>query len=147
MIWLSSGHTALQKLQQPSPCPANTQLLRLFYLWKLSVQTNKAKKQYFKMFELWAENRNTTTGPLVLEGTLNGHSFQLPAVNGDTHRSISVQSPPSLTPGVCRDGAPQPLGSLCHCLSALLEKKKNTFFLLSSLNLHSLILKTFPLVL
>ena len=42
-----------------------------------------------------------------------------PAVHGDTHSSISAQSPPSLTLGVCRDGAPLPLWAACavlHCL-------------------------------
>ena len=48
----------------------------------------------------------------VLEGTTKGCLFQPSAMNRDTHSSISVQSPSSLTVSVCRDGAPPPLGNL-----------------------------------
>ena len=41
--------------------------------------------------------------PFGLEGTLQGHLVPLPALNGDTHSSVSAQSPLSLTLAVCRD--------------------------------------------
>ena len=50
---------------------------------------------------------------LELEGTLKGHLVPLPALSRDTHNSISAQSPPSLTLGICRDGAPPPLWATC----------------------------------
>ena len=43
---------------------------------------------------------------LELKGTHKGYLVQLPALNRDTHSSISAQSPSSLTVAVCRDGAP-----------------------------------------
>jgi len=48
-----------------------------------------------------------------LQGTLKGHPIQHPALNRDTHSSISAQSPSSLTLAVCRDEAPPPLWATC----------------------------------
>ena len=41
----------------------------------------------------------------MLDGTSEGHVVPLPAMNRDSHGSISAQSPSSLTVGARRDGA------------------------------------------
>ena len=51
-----------------------------------------------------------------------------PAVHGDTHSSISAQSPPSLTLGVCRDRAPLPSGQPVQCFTASIV---TNFFILN----------------
>ena len=68
-----------------------------------------------------------------LEGTLNDHLVQLPAVNTDTYsyiRALRAQS--SLTLTIPRRGASTTFwGNLCQCLTTLIAKN---LFLISSLN-------------
>ena len=79
------------------------------------------------------EKREVIIEPFELEGTTKGHLVQLPAVNRDTHSSISAQSPSSLTSGVCRNRTSTCcLGNLCQCLTTLVIKN---IFLMSNLNL------------
>ena len=66
-------------------------------------------------------------------------------MSGDTHSSISAQSPSSLTLQVSKNRASTTsLGNLCQCFTTLTVKR---FCLMSSLNLSSFSLKLFPLVL
>ena len=67
-------------------------------------------------------------------------------MNRDTYSWVRVLSAPSsLVLSVSRDEAPTAsLGNLCQCLTTLIIKY---FFLISNLNLLSLSLKPFPLVL
>ena len=84
---------------------------------------------------------------LELEGTLNGHLVQLPALNRDTCSSIrcSEPCPQSLTLNVSKDGASTTsLSKLFHCFTTLIAKN---FLLTSNLNLPSFSLKPFPLLL
>ena len=84
--------------------------------------------------------------PRVGGGTFKGHLVQFPC-NAQGHYS-SIRLPKacsSLAFAVLRDGASTTsLGNHFQCLSSLTVKD---FFLISELNLHSLSLKPFPLVL
>jgi len=82
-------------------------------------------------------------GSFELEGSLKGHVVQLPALSRDTHSSIGCSEPIQPNPG-CRDGGTTTSpGNLCHCVIAFIGKQH----LLSTLNLPSLSMKQFPLVL
>jgi len=83
------------------------------------------------------------TEPSELEGILEGHPVQPPAVHRDTHSSISAHSPVQPELG-CLQGWGTTT-SLCNlCLTALMVKN---FFNISSLNHLSFSLKPFPFVL
>ena len=71
---------------------------------------------------------------LELEGTLEGHLVQLPAVNRDTYSSIRCSEPTQPDPE-CHQGwgINHPLGKLFHCLTTLITKN---LFLISNLNQH-----------
>jgi len=71
-----------------------------------------------------------------------GHLVQLPALNGDTHSTISAQSPSSLPLGVCRDGATPPLWATCATASPPLLQITFSLYPVSLSSLNS-----FPLVL
>jgi len=54
-----------------------------------------------------------------LEGAFIDGLVPLPALNRDTHISVSAQSPRALTLAVCRAGAPPPLRATCASASRL----------------------------
>mgnify|MGYP001853263682 FL=1 len=64
-----------------------------------------------------SRNRGRVGERFELEGTFKGHLVQPSARSRGTHSSISAQSPPSLTCGVCRDEAPPPLWATCASAS------------------------------
>ena len=83
---------------------------------------------------------------LELEGNFKGHLVQLPC-NEQGHLQLHqvLRAPSSLTLSVSRNGASTTsLGNLCQCLTTLTVKN---FYLISNLNLPSLSLEPFLLVL
>ena len=67
-----------------------------------------------------------------MDGTLKCHLVQPPAMNRDTHSSISCSEPVQPDLGCLQGwGTHSSLGSLCQCLTTLTVKN---FFLTSSLN-------------
>ena len=71
---------------------------------------------------------NRTTESFELEGTPKVHPFQPPALNRDTHSSVSAHSPiqPDL---VCLQGlgTTTSLCSVCHCLTVLVVKTSSLY--------------------
>jgi len=103
----------------------------------ISGRTNQPKKTPFK---------RSSQNCLSWKEPVKSHLVQ-PPCNKQGHLQLHqvLRTPYSLTLSVHRDGASTPsLGNLCHCLTTLMVKD---FFLISSLNLPSFSLKSFPLVL
>ena len=95
----------------------------------------------------WISNTcRKVTESSELEGTFRGHLVQLPCTEqGHPQLQQVLRAPSSLTMGFYRDGASTTSpGNLCQCLTVLTAKN---LFLISSLNLPSVSLNPFPLVL
>jgi len=90
----------------------------------------------------WSRARPSWSHKMVRVGR-NPPKPSGPALNGDTRGSMSAQSPPSLTLGVCGDEAPPPLWAACARASPPSAPRT---FLTSTLNLPSFSWKPFPLV-
>jgi len=74
------------------------------------------------VFTQWLDSWHITDW-FELEGTLKDHLAPLPAMNRDSHSSISAQSPSSLTLDVSKNGEPTTsLGNLYQCLTTLTVK-------------------------
>lgn len=84
--------------------------------------------------------------PFELGGTLKSHLILLPcSEQGHLQFHQMLRAPSSLTLSIYRDRtSTTSLGNLYHCLTTLIVK---SFFCISNLNLPSLSLKPFPLIL